>query len=325
MDIEARMEGTRMTGSRNHEAGVMAMRRSAVLALGAAMTAMLALAAPVRAASPGTNGRIAFSGCGKNGCVVSTMLPNGTDVHHLTAGNAPDWSPDGQKIAFDDIRNGQPQVFTMNADGSDVQQLTHLAGGAADPSYSPDGSLLVFDHLPPSGCCGNIWSIRPDGTGLHQITHFTTENFPFQPEFSPDGQRIVFWEQSAHGGEFAAIFVMRADGTDIRQVTPLRLDAAHPKWSPDGSKIIFNNDAHLNVGDIFTIRPDGTGLKRLTDVIPLGEADFRPDFSPDGTMIVFDQLEGSQPISVWTMRSDGNNAKIIKSNGVEPNWGPRRS
>jgi Tol biopolymer transport system component len=318
-----------MTGSQKHEVGVVAMRRSAVLALGASMLATLALAAPVQAASSGTNGRIAFSACGPKVCVVSTMLPNGTQVHHLaggTGGNAPDWSPDGQKIAFDDAgRNGLPQLFTMNADGTDVQQVTHLAGGAADPSYSPDGSWLVFDHLPPSGCCGNIFAIRPDGTGLHQITHFTTQTFPFQPEFSPDGQRIVFWEQSAHGGKFAAIFVMRADGTDIRQVTPLRMDAAHPKWSPDGSKIIFNNDAHLSVGDIFTIRPDGTGLKRLTDVIPLGEADFRADFSPDGTMIVFDQLNGSQPISVWTMRANGNNAKVINSNGAQPNWGPRRS
>jgi Tol biopolymer transport system component len=314
-----------MTGSRNHEVGGMAARRSAVLALGAAMTAMLALAAPVRAAAPGTNGRIAFSVCGSKGCFVSTMLPNGTEVHRLTPGDDPDWSPDGQKIAFANNRNGLPQVFTMNADGSDVQQITHLAGGAADPSYSPDGSLLVFDHLPLSGCCGNIWSIRPDGTGLHQITHFTTEDFPFQPEFSPDGKRIVFWESSAHGGNLAAIFVMRADGTDIRRVTPLRMDAAHPKWSPDGSKIIFSNDAHLNVGDIFTIRPDGSGLKRLTDVIPLGDADFRPDYSPDGTMIVFDQLKGNHPIAVWTMKSNGSDAKDINSNGAEPNWGPPRS
>jgi TolB protein len=311
-----------MTGSRKHEVSVTAMRRSAVLALGAAMMAMLALAAPVRAASPGANGLIAFSACGNNGCVVSTMLPNGTDVHHLTTGNAPDWSPDGRKIAFDDTRTGQVQLFTMNADGSDVQQITHLAGGAADPSYSPDGSLLVFDHLPRTGCCGNIWTIRPDGTGLHQVTHFTTENFPFQPEFSPDGQRIVFWESSAYGGKFTAIFVMRANGTDIRRVTPLHMDAGHPKWSPDGSKIVFNNDVPLSVGDIFTIRPDGTGLTRLTDVIPLGAADFRPDYSPDGTMIVFDQLKGSQPISVWTMKANGSNAKLIKSNGVEPNWGP---
>jgi len=303
----------------------MAMRRSAVLAIGVATTAMLALAAPVRAAYPGTNGRISFAACGTSGCVVSTMFPNGTKVHHLTGGNDSDWSPDGQKIAFDDTRTGRIQVFTMNADGSDVQQVTHLAGGAGDPSYSPDGSLLVFEHFPPSGCCGNIWTIRPDGTGAHQITHFTSENFPAEPEFSPDGRWIAFGEVSPGGGNLAAIFVMRADGTDIRRVTPLHLDAAHPEWSPDGSKIIFNNDFHLRVGDIFTIRPDGTGLRRLTDVIPRGETDFRPDYSPDGTMIVFAQLTSSQPTAVWTMKSNGSCAKVIKSNGADPDWGPRRS
>jgi Tol biopolymer transport system component len=314
-----------MIGSRKHEVGVMTMRRSAVLAIGLAIIATPLFAAPAHAAYPGTNGRISFAACGTSGCVVSTMLPNGSKVRHLTSGFSSDWSPNGQKIAFDDNRTGREEVFTMNADGSDVQQVTHLAGGASNPSYSPDGSLLVFEHFPPSGCCGNIWTIRPDGTGLHQVTHFTSENFPYEPEFSPDGQQIAFFENGVRGGNLAAIFVMRADGTDIRRVTPLRMDADHPEWSPDGSKILFNSDAHQNVGDIYTIRPNGTGLTRLTDVIPLGEADFRADYSPDGTMIVFTQLIPSQPIAVWTMKSNGSSAKVINSNGSAADWGPRPS
>jgi Tol biopolymer transport system component len=314
-----------MIGSRKHERGMIALRRSAVLAIGVAIMATALLAAPAHAAYPGTNGRISFAVCDKDGCVVSTMLPNGSKVHHLTGGANSDWSPDGRKIAFDDSRTGPVEVFTMNADGSDRQQVTHLAGFTGNPSYSPDGSLLVFEHFPPRGCCGNIWASRPDGTGLHQVTHFTSENFPHEPEFSPDGHRITFWEASPGGGNLAAIFVMRADGTDIRRVTPLRMDADHPEWSPDGSKIIFNNDAHLNVGDIFTIRPDGTRLTRLTHVIPLGEADFRPDYSPDGTMIVFNQFIPSQPNAVLTMTSNGSSATVINSNGEGPDWGPRPS
>jgi tricorn protease-like protein len=316
-----------MIGSRKHEPGMIAMRRSAVLAIGLAIMATPLFAAPAHAAYPGTNGRISFAACNAIGCIVSTMLPNGSKVHHLTSGSDPDWSPNGQKIAFDDSRSGRVEVFTMHPDGSDVQQVTHLGGSfTGNPSWSPDGSFLVFEHFPAhNACCGNIWTSRPDGTELHQVTHFTSENFPHGAEFSPDGHRIAFFEGSPGGGSLAAVFVMRADGTDIRRVTPLHMDADHPEWSPDGSKIIFNSDAHQNVGDIYTIRPNGTGLTRLTDVIPLGEADFRPDYSPDGTMIVFNQLISSQPIAVWTMQSNGSSAKVINSNGNSPDWGPRRS
>jgi Tol biopolymer transport system component len=317
-----------MIGSRKQEAGVFAMGRSAVLSIGMALMATLLLTAPAHAAYPGTNGRISFAVCGTSACVVSTMLPNGSRVHHLTSGLDSDWSPNGQKIAFDDARTGTVEVFTMNADGGDMLQVTHMGGPfTGQPSWSPDGRSLVFVHFPANNaCCGNIWTSRPDGAGLHQVTHFTSENFPHEPEFSPDGQWIAFFEGAPRGANFAAIFVMRASGTDIRQVTPLRMDADHPEWSPDGSRIIFNNDAHLNVGDIYTIRPDGTGLTRLTNVIPLGEADSQPDYSPDGTMIAFDQqVSTSQPIAVWTMESNGSSAKVINSNGEAPDWGPRPS
>jgi Tol biopolymer transport system component len=307
------------------------VRRLKVLAAAGAMVllAVVGTGGPAKAAYAGTNGRISFSALPCCAGPISTMNADGSDVQPLTSGVISDWSPDGRKIAFDDNRTGKVEVFTMNADGSDQQQVTHLGAFTGDPSWSPDGSLLVFEHAAPNGCCGNIWTIHPDGTGLHQVTHFTTEN-PVEPEFSPDGQQIAFFAAPRGGANLDAIFVMRADGSDIRQVTPLQMDAAHPEWSPDGSKIIFNNDFHplptgLTVGDIFTIRPDGTGLQRLTDVIPLGEADFRPDYSPDGTMIVFNQLVPNQHTSVLTMKANGARPKVIHANGFAPDWGPQPS
>jgi Tol biopolymer transport system component len=307
------------------------MRRLKMLAAigGMMVLAMVGTGGLAKAAYPGTNGRISFSALPCCAGPISTMNADGSDVRPLTSGLISDWSPDGRKIAFDDGNNNHVEVFTMNADGSDRHQVTHLAGITGDPSWSPGGNLLVFDRFTPNGCCANIWTVHPDGTGLRRVTHFTSGNPAAEPEFSPDGQQIAF-TQTLGGANLNAIFVMRANGSDIRQVTPLQMDAAHPKWSPDGRRIIFNNDFHtlpngLNVGDIFTIRPDGTGLKRLTDVIPLGEADYRPDYSPDGTMIVFNQLVPHQPPAVLTMKADGTNSKVIHGNGFAPDWGPRPS
>jgi Tol biopolymer transport system component len=174
-------------------------------------------------------------------------------------------------------------------------------------------------------CCTNLWTINADGTGVRQLTNFSANTFAGEPEFSPDGQFIAF-QQFPNGigpGQRSAIFVMRADGTHMRQVTDIALDAGHPEWSPDGSRIIFNNDLTQGVGDIFTIRPNGTRLTQLTDVTPLGEADFRPDYSPDGTRIVFNQFIPGQPTKVLVMNADGSGAHVINFNGFAPDWGPQ--
>jgi Tol biopolymer transport system component len=304
------------------------MRRLKVLAAAGAMVLLaVETGGLAKAAYPGTNGRISFAALPAG--QISTMNAAGSDVRPLTSGLISDWSPNGRKIAFDDGNNNHVDVFTMNADGSDRQQVTHLRGISGDPSWSPDGSLLVFDQFPANGCCGNIWTIHPDGTGLHQVTHFTSRNPSVGPEFSPDGRQIAFFRVPPGRAKLVAIFVMRADGSHIRQVTPLRMDAAHPEWSPDGSRIIFNNDFHpvhgRNIGDIFTIRPNGTGLKRLTHVIPLKEADYRPDYSPDGKMIVFNQLVPKGHPAVLTMKANGASPKVIHANAFAPDWGPRPS
>lgn len=289
------------------------------------LVALATGAAPALAAHPGGNGRISFSSNQTGSSQIYTMNADGSDVRQLTAstGNSviSDWSPDGERIAFDSDRTGSVEVFTMRADGSEVQQITHLGGFSGDPSWSPNGSQLVFEHASFGCFCTNIWRINADGGGLHELTAFSMGTFAAEPEYSPDGRWIAF-QQFLIGARLSAIFVMRADGTDMRQLTPISMDAAHPEWSPDGSRIIFNNDFTQNVGDIFTIRPDGTGVEQLTHVTPLGEADFRPDYSPNGKKIVFDQFIPGQPLQVLVMNANGSRAHVINnSNAFAPDWG----
>jgi len=278
------------------------------------------LASPVQAAWAGTNGRIAFCDFSGGDCVITTMNADGSGRRALHSGVAPNWAPDGSKIVFEDGAHRSAQIFSMNADGSDVQQVTHLSGDNVDPSWSPDGELVVFVHHPVGHCCPDIFTIRANGSGLRRVTDFGADIGVSEPEFSPDGQWIAFWEGNVNGGDLAAVFIMRADGTNVRQVTPLELDADHPEWSPDGSRLVFNNDAHQSVGDIFTIRPDGGGLKRLTSVTPLGLADFRPAYSPDGTQIVFNQGT-SETTFVMTMKANGGGPVVLSADGFGPDWG----
>lgn len=290
------------------------------------LVALATSAAPALAAYPGVNGRISFASNQTGRSQIYTMNPDGTDVRQLTAAAGAnsvnsDWSPDGRRIAFDSDRTGAIEIFTMRSDGSEVQQVTDLRGFSGDPSWSPNGRKLVFEHASFGQCCTNIWTINPDGSGLHELTAFSMETFAAEPEYSPDGRWIAF-QQFPSGARLSAVVVMRADGTDMRQVTPISLDAGHPEWSPDGSRIIFNNDFTQNVGDIFTIRPDGTGVKQLTHVTPLGQADFRADYSPNGRKIVFDQFIPGQPLQVLVMNANGSRAHVINnSNAFAPDWG----
>jgi Tol biopolymer transport system component len=278
------------------------------------------------------NGPIAFAGDRTGSFEIYRMRQDGSHVRRLThtaAGRASifsDWSPDGRWIAFDSDRRGNVQLFVMNRNGGQVRQVTHNAQFNGDPSFSPDGSRLVFEQAPNAGCCSNIYSIRLDGSGLRKLTHFTKETFASEPEYSPDGRWIAF-AKFPPGGSRSAIFVIRANGGHLHRVTRQSLDAGHPSWSPDGRWIIFNDNFTQPVGDIFTIRPAGSGLTRLTFVEGRGQADYRPDYSPDGTKIVFNHIAGAdQPPEVWVMRANGSGKHRISDPAVgaafAPRWGP---
>jgi TolB protein len=278
------------------------------------------------------NGPIAFASTQTGRFEIYRMRADGTHVRrltHTTPGQDSifsDWSPGGRLIAFDRGAGNEVDLYVMNRNGGDVRRVTHQGGFNGDPSFSPDGGRLVFEHAPATGCCSNIFSIRLDGSGLRKITHFTRETFASEPEYSPDGRWIAFMKFPPAGAR-SAIFIVRADGDDLRRVTRQPLDAGHPSWSPDGSRIIFNDRFTQPVGDIFTIRPGGNGLHRLTFVAGRGEADYRPDYSPDGTRIVFDHSRGpnAEP-EVWVMFADGSRKHRIANGLVDafaPRWGPR--
>ncbi|MFW6201732.1 MAG: Ig-like domain-containing protein [Gemmatimonadota bacterium] len=220
------------------------------------------------------------------------------------------------QIAFVSNRDGDSEIYLMNADGSGVNNLTADPAIDAEPAWSPDGSRIAFR----SDRDGNseIYVMNADGTGQNRLTDDPSADLA--PAWSPDGTRIAF--MSNRDGDYD-VYVMDADGGNMTQLTDDPATDGNPAWSPDGTRIVFRShrdgdgDAELYVMDA----DDGTNVDKLTDNTA---ADYDPAWSPDGTQIAFtSDRDGS--IDVFVMDSDGSAPTNLTDAGpgdMYPAWSP---
>ena len=243
-------------------------------------------------------GRIAFD----NFDDVWTIDADGTDLTRLTDAPYPEfdpsWSPDGTEIAFRSERNGEPAIWIMNADGTHQRRLTD----GLSPAWSPDGSMIAYSWIE------GLTVIRRDGTGRHVLPG--TEGGEY-PSWSPDGSRIAF--NSNLTGEHV-MYIAQADGSKVVDLSHVG-EGWQVDWSPDGRWILFTShrDHPDNYTDIYVMRPDGSGIRRLTNDVGQTAA-----WSPDGEHIVF-----STP-SLSIMDPDGSDVRAFPALGVGettlPDW-----
>jgi TolB protein len=148
------------------------------------------------------------------------------------------WSPDGRQLVFTRVNSslGKPPnaraVFVINADGTGLRRLIPWGlNGGDHPVWSPDGNLILFRTVSgPDDQYGNLYTIHPDGAGLHQLTDYGPTTIVLSYSFSPDGRWITFAKKGV-GGE-PDIFLTRVDGADLHPVTQTTLADSAPDWGP---------------------------------------------------------------------------------------------
>jgi dipeptidyl aminopeptidase/acylaminoacyl peptidase len=243
-----------------------------------ALLSLLAFAAPILGSryvpgirlfplqDPPGHPTIVFSASGLDGNPeIYLMRRSAADLTRLTVDPASDlWpalSPDGSEVVFVSTRDGDADVYVLRVDDpGSIRQLTDEPGNDFAPTWSPDGTRIAFTSV--RGGNADIWTMDAHGGDLSNLTARSLAD-DSEPTWSPDGTAIAF---ARSRGGVGTIGIVPAHGGHPSLLTPGSVRwATRPQWSQDGSGICFDGVAQGAMrSDIFTIRPDGTGLMRVT-------------------------------------------------------------
>jgi Tol biopolymer transport system component len=195
---------------------------------------------------------------------IYTAKPDGSDLRRLTNYGVYTAeavvSPDGKKIVFTSLKDGDLDIYTMNVDGTDVRRLTTTPGYDGGPWWSPDGKQIAYRAWHPTDTAlvsyrellaqrlvrpnrMELWVMNADGTGQRQITQLGGANFG--PSWMPDGKRLIFSSNytQPRSGNFD-LYLINLDGTGLERVTTSDTFDGFPMFSPDGRKLVWASNRH---------------------------------------------------------------------------------
>ena len=210
------------------------------------------------------------------------------------------------RIVFTSLRDGNPEIYVMDADGGNQENLTNHPAYDAEPAWSPDGTKIAFVSGRDGGP-SQIHVMDADGKNVIRLTEGRGRKG--DPDWSPDGGKIAFsfndWEDH--------IDVMDADG---RNREKLEDEAKYPSWSPDGKQIAFVSFRD-GLGEIYVIGVGGQGRKRVTHDL---ESKFNPSFSPNGRRIAYYAWQEGF-YHIYVVGADSRN-RVRLTHNEEHHWGP---
>jgi Tol biopolymer transport system component len=237
----------------------------------------------------------------------------GSHVRRLTKGTAhatdvePEWSPNGRSLAFARcLPGGRCQIYTMDADGSDVREVIGARGYG--PAWSPDGKKLAFNAVD-----GGIATVNADGGGFRTLSSVGSR----KPAWSPDGRRIAY-------ATVVDVFVAKADGGGEKSLGVGLSPKSAAAWSPDGRHLAFVDLRDIAKPTLTLVRPNGTGRRALSlpsDLTPQVESDL--DWSPDGRSLVFAAV-GDRGFGIYVVPISGGRARpLLIGRYGDPSWQPQ--
>jgi Tol biopolymer transport system component len=191
----------------------------------------------------------------------------------------PAWSPDGSLIAFSSIREAEPDIYAMAADGSGQHRLTDDPASDWAPAWSPDGAAIAFNSN-RSGSY-DLYRIDTDGANPTVLTSGPADDY--EPDWSPDGNRIAF--TSDRSGDFR-IWIVAAGGGEPGLLDTGAGTAYMPSWSPDGSMIAFTSN---RTGDfeVFVVASSGGEPHNISRNPGADDGWISPTWAPDGSSILY--------------------------------------
>lgn len=257
----------------------------------------------------------------ERGLVVLTML---STALLLSSAAEATYSGSNGKLAFVSTEVGNPDVFTINVDGTARTDLTaNSPAPDIEPDWSPDGQKIVFLSLrdpgnPQTGPNREIYVMNADGSNQVRITNHPA--FDVQPFWSPNGKQIIF--TSNRDGNFE-LYVMNADGTKVRRLTNNPALESEGQFSPDGGKIVFVSN-RSGAFAVYVMSSEGGAVRKLTSDDVGG---LLPDWSPDGKQIALINNCCTEGVNsdVLSVRASGNDLRSVTrnfENNADPSWSP---